>query len=254
MLSDYRLQDIEKRIDGMRPRSADTMILDVMLLGGTGTGKSTTLNSLLGSESANVGHGFEPETMDISAYKLNKIVRFWDTPGLGDSAEQDKSHAKKIADKLHESYAMRLSMEEIHEMIHSYNSEEMLNIQLGRKKFGFIDLVLVVIDGSTRDLGTVYTLFVDVLLPNIQADRILTVINQCDMAMSGRHWDYSRNVPDSTLLDFLNDQVRTITRRISETTGKNIIPPVYYSAEYGYNIERVLDLIIDHIPLERRKI
>ena len=121
-------------------------------------------------------------------------------------------------------------------------------------EFGIIDIALIVVDASTRDLGTVYSLIIDVLLPNIQADRILTVINQCDMAMSGRHWDYSRNVPDSTLLDFLNEQVRTITRRISETTGKNIIPPVYYSAEYGYNIERVLDLIIDHIPLERRKI
>ena len=164
---------------------------------------------------------------------------------------------KKIVDKLRETYtANKLPIKIQHiplDLEPKYFRILMNEVALG-KDYGLIDWVLVVIDGSTRDLGTVYTLFVDVLLPNIQADRILTVINQCDMAMSGRHWDYSRNVPDSTLLDFLNDQVRTITRRISETTGKNIIPPVYYSAEYGYNIERVLDLIIDHIPLERRKI
>lgn len=120
--------------------------------------------------------------------------------------------------------------------------------------YGLIDLVLIVIDGSTRDIGTVYSLFVDVLLPNIQADRILTVINQCDTAMSGRHWDSSRNAPDSELQAFLNEQTESIRRRIHETTSINIILPVYYSAEYGYNIERVLDLIIAHIPLERRKL
>ena len=120
--------------------------------------------------------------------------------------------------------------------------------------YGLIDLVLVVIDGSTRDLGTVYSLIADVLLPNINADRILTVINQCDMAMSGRHWDFYSNTPDSALKAFLDEQAESIRRRIRETTGVNIILPVYYSAEYGYNIEKVLDLIIDHIPLERRKL
>ena len=89
--------------------------------------------------------------------------------------------------------------------------------------YGLIDLVLIVIDGSTRDIGTVYSLFVDVLLPNIQADRILTVINQCDTAMSGRHWDSSRNAPDSELQAFLNEQTESIRRRIHETTGINII-------------------------------
>ncbi|MBQ2617714.1 MAG: 50S ribosome-binding GTPase [Synergistaceae bacterium] len=226
MLNDYRKHDIDYKV-----RRMGAYPLDVMLIGATGTGKSTTLNTIFGADTAKVGNSFAPETMDVTEHRLNNILRFWDTPGLGDSIGNDKEHSRKITAKLRETYHVN-----------------------SKGNFGLIDLVLVVIDGSTRDLGTVYTLFVDVLLPNIQADRILTVINQCDMAMSGRHWDYSRNVPDSTLLDFLNDQVRTITRRISETTGKNIIPPVYYSAEYGYNIERVLDLIIDHIPLERRKI
>ncbi|MBQ3758115.1 MAG: 50S ribosome-binding GTPase [Synergistaceae bacterium] len=252
MLSQYRIKDIEDRVKKMQAQP-----LDVMLIGATGSGKSTTLNGLFGSERAKVGHGFDPETMNISEHRLNELLNFWDTPGLGDSANQDKEHVKKIVDKLRETYtANKLPIKIQHiplDLEPKYFRILMNEVALG-KDYGLIDLVLVVIDGSTRDLGTVYTLFVDVLLPNIQADRILTVINQCDMAMSGRHWDYSRNVPDSTLLDFLNDQVRTITRRISETTGKNIIPPVYYSAEYGYNIERVLDLIIDHIPLERRKI
>ncbi len=224
-LSDYRLNDIDRRLRTMGARP-----LDVMLIGGTGTGKSTTLNSFFQAETAKVGHSFAPETMNVTDHKLNDIFRLWDTPGLGDSLDQDKSHVRKITELLNRTYTLR------------------------GWDYGLIDLVLVVIDGSTRDLGTVYSLFVDVLLPNIQADRILTVINQCDTAMSGRHWDSSRNAPDSALQAFLNEQAGSIRRRIHETTGINIILPVYYSAEYGYNVERVLDLIIDHIPLERRKL
>lgn len=252
MLSQYRIADIEDRVKKMQARP-----LDVMLIGATGAGKSTTLNGLFGSERAKVGHGFDPQTMDISEYKLNELLSFWDTPGLGDSAGQDKEHVKKIVSKLREKYTAKdLPIKINHiplDLEPKYFRLLMMESLLG-DDYGLIDLVLVVIDGSTRDLGTVYSLFVDVLLPNIQSDRILTVINQCDTAMSGRHWDFNTNRPDSVLLDFLNDQVRTISRRISETTGKNIITPVYYSAEYGYNIERVLDLIIDHIPLERRKL
>ena len=251
-LSEYRLQDIEDKVKRMQARP-----LDVMLIGATGTGKSTTLNALFGSECAKVGHGFDPQTMDISEYKLNELLTFWDTPGLGDSAENDKQHVKRIVEKLREKYqAKNLPIKIRHiplDLEPKYFRLLMNEVLLG-DDYGFIDLVLVVIDGSTRDLGTVYSLIVDVLLPNIQADRILTVINQCDMAMSGRHWNFSRNEPDSTLLDFLNTQAESIRRRIRETTGTNIILPVYYSAEYGYNVTRVLDLIIDNIPLERRKL
>ncbi|MBR0278879.1 MAG: 50S ribosome-binding GTPase [Synergistaceae bacterium] len=224
-MSDYRFDDIDRRLIRMGARP-----LDVVLIGGTGTGKSTTLNAIFQTEAAKVGHSFAPETMNVKDYMLNDIFRLWDTPGLGDGLD-DESHAKKISSLLRRSYTLN-----------------------GKGNYGLIDLVLVVVDGSIRDLGTVYSLFSDVLLPNIQSDRILTVINHCDMAMSGRHWNFSRNEPDNVLLDFLDSHAKSIRRRIRETTGVNIILPVYYSAEYSYNINRVLDLIIDNIPLERRNL
>ncbi|MBQ2617005.1 MAG: 50S ribosome-binding GTPase, partial [Synergistaceae bacterium] len=99
MLSQYRIKDIEDRVKKMQAQP-----LDVMLIGATGSGKSTTLNGLFGSERAKVGHGFDPETMNISEHRLNELLNFWDTPGLGDSANQDKEHVKKIVDKLRETY------------------------------------------------------------------------------------------------------------------------------------------------------
>jgi hypothetical protein len=74
------------------------------------------------------------------------------------------------------------------------------------------------------------------------------------MAMKGRHWDDYYNRPDSTLENFLREQAESIKRRVRESTGVNIITPVYYSAEYGYNVNKLMDLIIDNIPLNRRNL
>ena len=49
-------------------------------------------------------------------------------------------------------------------------------------------MVLVIIEGSNRDMGTTYQLLNEVVIPNIQSDRILVAINQADFAMKGRHW------------------------------------------------------------------
>lgn len=94
----------------------------------------------------------------------------------------------------------------------------------------------------------------EVIVPNIQADRILVVINQADMAMKGRHWNKETNRPDEVLVDFLERQALSIQNRVKEATGVTIRKPVYYSAEYGYNIEKLLDFIIDNIILERRQL
>ena len=50
-----------------------------------------------------------------------------------------------------------------------------------------IDLALVIIDASSRDLGTARTLINDVVLPHISPDRVIVAINQADFAMKGRH-------------------------------------------------------------------
>ena len=97
-----------------------------------------------------------------------------------------------------------------------------------------------------------YTLLNEVIVPSIQKDRILVIINQADMAMKGYHWDYENNTPDDRLIDFLEEQAISIQKRVKEATGVEIIKPVYYSAEYNWNIKTVFDFIIDHMPRKRR--
>lgn len=221
--SAYRIRDIERNLSlaGFQP-------LDVMVAGVTGAGKSTTLNSFFQRTVAAVGNGADPETMTVGDYSLNKYFRIWDTPGLGDSVKQDEIHKAKMI--------------------------ELLDKTWGNHLYKFIDLALVIIEGANKDMGTTYTLLNDVIVPHIQRDRILVAINQADLAMKGRHWDPVTKQPDAQLLSYLDEQASSIQRRVKEATGVNIYQPVYYSAEYGYNIEKLFDFMIDHMPRERRPV
>lgn len=219
----YRKTDIEKKLEKAR-----FMPLDVMITGVTGAGKSTTLNTIFKKNVATVGNGVDPETMDLDSYSLNDVFRLWDTPGLGDGIKNDEIHKRRLVNLLYKTYS------------------------LDGNVYGWVDLAIVVLEGLNRDMGSTYTLLNEVIVPNIQADRILVVINQADMAMKGRHWNKETNKPDKTLVEFLEKQASSIQDRVKEATGITIRKPVYYSAEYGYNIEKLLDFIIDNMILERR--
>ncbi len=78
------------------------------------------------------------------------------------------------------------------------------------------------------------------------------MINQADMAMKGRHWNYNTNTPDSQLISFLEQQALSVQKRVREATGVSILKTVYYSAEYGWNVSAVMDFIINHMPTQRR--
>jgi len=201
-----------------------------MVTGVTGAGKSTTLNTIFRKNVATVGNGVDPETMYLDYYLLNDVFRLWDTPGLGDGVANDETHKRKLIDLLYKTYSLDGNI------------------------YGWIDSVIVVLEGLNRDMGSTYTLLNEVIVPNIQAERILVVINQADMAMKGRHWNKETNRPDEVLLDFLEKQTISIQNRVKEATGVTIKKPVYYSAEYGYNVEKLLDFIIDNMIVERRSL
>jgi len=227
-------EDAKRELMVQMNKLNDTSI-NILITGATGCGKSSTINALFGRNAAKVGQGVDPETMDIKKFELNNIV-LWDSPGLGDGKESDRRHSKNIIDKLHEKDADDNAL---------------------------IDLVLVILDGSSRDLGTSYELINEVIIPNLgeNTDRLLVAINQCDIAMSGRHWNHEKNEPEAKLTAFLDDKVASTKRRIKEATGINITP-IYYSAGYKdedekqqpYNLSKLLMFIINHTKPEKRAV
>lgn len=225
MYNNYRKNDIEQKLNIARFRP-----LDIMVTGVTGAGKSTTLNSFFQKEVAKVGEGVDPETMELDSYSLNEVIRLWDTPGLGDGIEADKIHSKKIVNLLYKTY------------------------HLENKEYGWIDNVLVILEGSARDMGTTYKLLNEVIIPNFQDKRILIAVNQADMAMKGRNWNHQINQPNNILKDFLEEKVLSIQKRVKEATGVEIKKPIYYSGKYNYNVKELFNSIIDSIPSERRKL
>lgn len=183
---------------------------------------------------AKVGTGVDPETMDIQKYELDNLV-LWDSPGLGDGKEKDVIHAKGIIKKLNE---------------------------LDNQGNPLIDLVLVILDGGSRDLGTSYELINQVVIPNLgdnAKDRILIAINQADAAMKGRYWDYGNNKPMPELIKFLDDKALSVKKRIKEATGLEI-EPIYYSAGYKdnnseqrpWNLSKLLFFIVKNTKEEKR--
>ena len=209
--------------------------INLMVTGATGAGKSSTINALFGEEVAKVGTSADPETTEIEKYELDNLI-VWDTPGLGDGKEADNRHSKRIIDKL-------------------YEKDENGNL--------LIDLVLVILDGNSRDLGTSYELINNVIIPNLgenKKNRILVAINQADVAMKGKYWNMKENRPEERLQEFLENKVISVKRRIKEATGIDT-EPIYYSAgekEEGYmqqkpyNLSKLLYYILQCTPEEKR--
>ena len=159
------------------------------------------------------------------------------SPGLGDGVEEDIKHAKIIIDKLNE---------------------------VDENGDPLIDLVLVILDGSSRDMGTSYQLINEVIAPNLGKEkdkRLLVAINQADVAMKGRNWDYELNKPNDALINFLDEKADSVKKRVKEGSGLDI-EPIYYSAGYTengiqqqpYNLSKLLYYIIKNIPMKKRLI
>lgn len=208
--------------------------INIMIVGGTGVGKSSTINALFETEKAKVGQGVDPETKVIEKYEMDNLV-LWDTPGLGDSKEEDRKHTEIIRRKLTE------TDEDGHLLI---------------------DLVLVIVDGSSRDLGSTYQLINDVVIPYYgkeNSSRIIIAINQADIAMKGLgHWDMENNCPKPELEEFLEQKVLSIKRRVFESTGVTV-DPIYYSAGYKegdkpqlpYNLSKLFYYMVKNLKGEK---
>lgn len=213
---------------------ASSRRVNILLVGASGAGKSSTINALFDMSVAKVGIGVDPETKDIAKFEIGNLT-IWDTPGLGDSVEADKEHIRQIVCKLSE---------------------------LDVEGNPLIDLAFVVLDASSKDMAVSYDVINNTLIPCLgkeNAHRILIGLNQSDMAMKGRHWDKDQNAPDPILTEFLSLKADSVKKRILDATGV-VVDPVCYCAGYTsgeemqrpYNLSKLLYYILMAVPTEKR--
>ncbi|MBQ7883409.1 MAG: 50S ribosome-binding GTPase [Phascolarctobacterium sp.] len=229
------LSEAEKAAKLSRLIQVRSKQVNIMLVGATGSGKSSTVNAMFNMNVAKVGVGVGPETSCISKFVLDNLT-IWDTPGLGDGVERDKVITRDIINKLNE---------------------------LGEDGNPIIDLVVVIMDSSSKDLGTSYDLINNVLIPCLGKEahkRIIIGLNQADIAMKGNHWNKAENKPDDVLNAFLKKKAASVRARIKEGTGLDL-EPICYCAGYSeegeaqskpYNLTKLLHSIIQIIPREKR--
>ena len=198
--------------------------LNVAFVGATGVGKSSTINSIFNMDVAKVGDRTDPETASIQKYELDNMV-LWDTPGLGDNPEKDRQYAVEIAGLLK---------------------------RKDEKGDLLIDEVVVLVDGSNRDMKTAYETIEHVVAPYIEdPKRIIIAINQCDVALKGRFWNNDRCEPEAQLAAFLDQKVTSVRERIAGSTGI-ATSPMYYSALHHYNISKLLLAMITAVQEKKR--
>lgn len=95
IISDSTKQNVINRI---------YQVFSFMLVGRTGVGKSSTINSLMGVRIAEVGDS-EPTTFSVEPYSLTKngvSFTIWDTPGLCDALDNanDQTYINQIKERI----------------------------------------------------------------------------------------------------------------------------------------------------------
>lgn len=76
-----------------------------LVVGKTGVGKTSLINSVAGSEVAEEGEELDRGTFNIESYEVEydkTTIRFWDTPGLFDMTKKSLSYMEKISRKYEE--------------------------------------------------------------------------------------------------------------------------------------------------------
>lgn len=208
---------------------------NILFVGATGSGKSSTINALFNSEKAKIGYGAEPETKNIQKYELGPNVTLWDSPGMGDSKENDQKYAKSIANLLQR----------------KDNDENAL-----------IDLVVVIADNSSRDLGTIYQLIGNVIVPNLAEEdknRIVVALNKTDLLAGGVYWNREENRPSEKLEPKILEKEESVRNRIYRESKVN--PKVIsYAAGFldediapqPWQLIRLMSEIIAAVPTVKR--
>ena len=113
-------EELDKKLDSLSEEELPTA--NIIVAGITGTGKSTLINAVFGSELAKTGSG-RPVTEHIDEYQNNDIpVHIWDTVGLELNSEKTAKSIASIKETIAKKAATDDQFDRVHAIWYCINS------------------------------------------------------------------------------------------------------------------------------------
>ncbi len=215
--SKLSVQEMERLKERIRQRVHElrTYVPKIGVFGVTGVGKSSLCNALFGSDVAAISDvaACTRSPQEILIGENGRGLCLVDVPGVGERIERDEEY-----------FALYKSL--------------MLEL----------DLVIWVIKADDRAYAVAERAYKEIITPHAERCPTLFVINQVDKINPVREWDDEKNCPGEKQLANIQVKVNEIIKAFDVSTER--IQTV--SAEAKYNLEAVMDAIVDILPKEKK--
>ncbi|MFC2353164.1 GTPase family protein [Eikenella halliae] len=215
--SKLSVQEMERLKERIRQRVHElrTYVPKIGVFGVTGVGKSSLCNALFGSDVAAISDvaACTRSPQEILIGENGRGLCLVDVPGVGERIERDEEY-----------FALYKSL--------------MLEL----------DLVIWVIKADDRAYAVAERAYKEIIKPHAERCPTLFVINQVDKINPVREWDDEKNCPGEKQLANIQVKVNEIIKAFDVSTER--IQTV--SAEAKYNLEAVMDAIVDILPKEKK--
>ncbi|MCL4272916.1 MAG: 50S ribosome-binding GTPase [Anaerolineales bacterium] len=189
----------------------------IVLIGKTGVGKSSTINKLFDPKPNLPIDHVEPATVSIEVLTLSLGERgdliIVDCPGLGDSSQADKRNMLAFKELLAQS-----------------------------------DVAVWILKADDKTLGIDIS-FVKKILPKNLKDRLVIGINQIDNMQPGE-WNTEFNIPSKEQDESIKRKEEVVRTKFNEI-GIEPFSIVSYSAKRDYHLIKLFRSLVDACPQER---
>lgn len=215
--SKLSVQEMERLKERIRQRVHElrTYVPKIGVFGVTGVGKSSLCNALFGSDVAVISDvaACTRSPQEILIGENGRGLCLVDVPGVGERIERDEEY-----------FALYKSL------------------------MPELDLVIWVIKADDRAYAVAERAYKEIIKPHAERCPTLFVVNQVDKINPVREWDDEKNCPGEKQLTNIQVKVNEIIKAFDVSTER--IQTV--SAEAKYNLEAVMDAIVDILPKEKK--
>ena len=215
--SKLSVQEMERLKERIRQRVHElrTYVPKIGVFGVTGVGKSSLCNALFGSDVAAISDvaACTRSPQEILIGENGRGLCLVDVPGVGERIERDEEY-----------FALYKSL------------------------MPELDLVIWVIKADDRAYAVAERAYKEIIKPHAERCPTLFVVNQVDKINPVREWDDEKNCPGEQQLANIQVEVNEIIKAFDVSTER--IQTV--SAEAKYNLEAVMDAIVDILPKEKK--